>query len=224
MDPLEYYGLVVFLARQKHTRLVEAGVFLEVDDLIQEGFLGLLDALRRFDQSRGVSFSTFAYPRIAGAIDDYLRRQDLLPQALRTETKQAEAARGRLAQTLGREPGIAELAEVLALAEDRVQAAAMAVPWFRAGRWESAACLPEAWSAQDDHLLVIAVEECMQHALDPVERQVLLLRYGEELTLKKTGEMLGRPVQTVFNIELRAKRKLRECLESRGLGLREENN
>ncbi|MCC7261777.1 MAG: sigma-70 family RNA polymerase sigma factor [Candidatus Latescibacteria bacterium] len=223
MDPLEYYGLVVYLARQKHTHLVEAGVFLEVDDLIQEGFLGLLDALRRFDQSRGVSFSTFAYPRIAGAIDDYLRRQDLLPQALRTETKQAEAARGHLAQALGREPEIAELAEVLALAEDRV-AATVVVPWSRAGRWEDAACLPEAWSAQGDHLLVIAVEECMQHALDPVERQVLLLRYGEELTLRKTGELVGRPVQTVFNIELRAKRKLRECLESRGLGLREEKD
>jgi RNA polymerase sigma factor (sigma-70 family) len=209
LDPLEYYGLVIFLARQKHLRLAEAGVHLELDDLIQEGFLGLLDACRRFDARRRVSFSTFAYPRIAGAIEDYLRRLDPMPQRQRAEQKSIENTRSRLAQRLGREPMAWELAETAALSVEQVERA-------EGGQREVG-----EWGAVEpgDGLLALAVEHCLDEALDPLERQVLLLRARDQVTLKETGELVGRPLQTVFNIEQRARRKMRDCLEGQGWGL-----
>lgn len=225
MDPLEYYGLVVYQARAKYAQLQEAGVQIELDDLIQEGFLGLLDALRRFDASRGVSFSTFAYPRIAGAIDDYLRRQDFISQVRRAEQKQVESVRARLAQSLGREPLTGELAETLAISEERVERAAQGAPSFAPEGWDlgqtQAAVLSDL---EENRLLALAVDHCLHQALEPPERQVLLLRVRDEFTLKDTSEIVGRPLQTVFNVEQRARRKMRDCLEGQGWGLADEGS
>lgn len=217
MDPLDYYGLVLFLARQKHQRLREAGVCLELDDLVQEGFLGLLEACRRFDAERGVSFSTFAYPRIAGAMDDLLRRLDHLPQGQRTVLKRVESARTRLAQALGREPFAREVAEGLALSVETVENAEKKPEWPEG--WAGGEVAREPTADPEETLLATVVESGLDQALDPIERQVLLLRARDQITLRHTAEIVGRPLQTVFNIELRAKRKMRDYLEKHGWGM-----
>lgn len=214
LDPLDYYGLVLFLARQKHQRLREAGVCLELDDLVQEGFVGLLEACRRFDAGRGASFSTFAYPRIAGAMDDLLRRLDHLPQGQRATLKRVESARARLAQTLGREPLAREVADGLALSVETVESAEAKPQW--AEGWVSWEAAREPAGDPDETLLAMAVESGLDQALEPIERQVLLLRARDQITLRHTAEIVGRPLQTVFNIELRAKRKMRDYLEKHG--------
>ena len=63
MEVMDYYGLVVTLARRAHERLSAAGAAIDFEDLLQEASLGLLAAARRYDPDRGVEFSTFAYPR-----------------------------------------------------------------------------------------------------------------------------------------------------------------
>ena len=219
MDPLEYYGLVVYLARTKHANLQEAGVQLELDDLVQEGFLGLLDALRRFDANRGVSFSTFAYPRIAGAIDDYLRRQDFVSQGERKELKRIDAARDLLAQSLGREPRVRELADTLAISEDRILHSANRAPRLEPENWDRSEVRATTPPTQEHTLLAQDVDHCMRLALEPLERQVLVLRISEEFTLKMTSEILGKPLQTIFNIEQRAKRKMKDCMVGQGWDL-----
>lgn len=219
MDPLKYYGLVVYLARAKHAQLREAGAPIELDDLVQEGFWGLLDALRRFDPDRGVSFATFAYPRIAGAIDDFLRRQDFLSQGQRQELKRIEVARGRLAQSLGRDPMVRELADALAIDEHRLHPFASGLPRPEPKSWEGGKAM--AATAPDQELVLLAqdVDHCLRLALTPLERQVLMLRISEEFTLKMTSELLGKPLQTVFSIEQRAKRKMKDCMEGQGWDL-----
>lgn len=219
MDPLEYYGLVVYLARAKHAHLREAGAPIELDDLVQEGFWGLLDALRRFDPDRGVSFATFAYPRIAGAIDDFLRRQDFVSQGERQELKRIESARGRLAQSLGREPRVRELADALAIDENRLRPFAPGFPRLGPKSWEGSEPMAITAPDQEQALLAQDVDHCLRLALDPLERQVLVLRISEELTLKMTSELLGKPLQTVFGIEQRAKRKMKDCMEGQGWDL-----
>lgn len=77
VDPLAHYGLVVHLARKRQASVQHLGLQIDLDDLIQEGLVGLLAAARCFDPDRGTAFSTFAYPFIKGAIEDYVQSLDL---------------------------------------------------------------------------------------------------------------------------------------------------
>ena len=82
----QYYGLVVYKAQKIFRTLPKlARKKIELNDLIQEGFIGLLKAADRYDPKKGASFSTFASFYIDGAVKDYLRRQDPLTQKGRLE-------------------------------------------------------------------------------------------------------------------------------------------
>jgi RNA polymerase sigma factor for flagellar operon FliA len=72
------------------------------EDLISVGFLGLIDAIEKFDYTRGVKFETYAYVRIRGAILDSLRAQDWLPASLRQKARQYEKVMIDLEGELGR--------------------------------------------------------------------------------------------------------------------------
>lgn len=104
----EHLGLVHHVARQVSRSLtVEA----DFDELVSAGSMGLMNALDTFDPSRGLAFSTFAAPRIRGAILDDLRRQDHVPRSIRRKTREISSARESLMRTLGRTPDDRELAE-----------------------------------------------------------------------------------------------------------------
>src|SRR5690606_10591025 len=83
---------------------------IELDDLIQAGVVGLLDALSRFDANAGASFSTFASQRIRGAMIDELRTRDWLPRSVRRNARNVDACVRRLEQKLGRQPEEREIA------------------------------------------------------------------------------------------------------------------
>ena len=86
---------------------------VEIDDVVQCGMLGLLDAARRYDSSEGAAFETYATHRIRGAIVDGLRQTDWLPRQVRSRMREVEAAISRLEQQKGKAPTEAELAEAL---------------------------------------------------------------------------------------------------------------
>ena len=75
---------------------------IDLDDLIQAGTVGLLDALQRFDANAGASFSTFASQRIRGAMIDELRTRDWLPRSVRRNARAVDQCVHRLEQKLGR--------------------------------------------------------------------------------------------------------------------------
>ena len=101
----------------KHLPLVHSlvkryqGEYAESDDLFQVGSIGLLKALRNYDQSRGTAFATYAVPVIAGEIKMYLRGQGGVKYS-RAANKQpsGEKVRAALEQRLGRQPTLSELA------------------------------------------------------------------------------------------------------------------
>lgn len=109
----EYLPLVRRLAWQLLGRL-PANV--ELDDLIQAGLMGLLDAVRRYEQTADAQFETYATTRIRGAMLDELRSQDWLPRSVRTKARAIEAAVVHLNQTLMRAPSEAEIAAEMGLA------------------------------------------------------------------------------------------------------------
>src|SRR3954463_7647510 len=106
----ENLSLVHHVARQLERKLSNE---LDHDELVSAGTLGLMAAMTSFDPDRGLAFSTFAVPRIRGAILDELRRQDHVPRSVRRKTRSIATARDALTRTLGRAPALTELAAAL---------------------------------------------------------------------------------------------------------------
>lgn len=75
---------------------------IEIDDLIQAGAVGLLDAQQRYDPSQGASFDTYAAQRIRGSMLDALRERDWLPRSVRHDMREVARQQQRLEQRLGR--------------------------------------------------------------------------------------------------------------------------
>src|SRR5215216_7370578 len=92
---------------------------IDLNDLVQDGILGLIDAAHRFDEERGIKFETFAERRVRGAMIDALRR-DAWPRGVRRQRRELEAAREELRRELGHEPSIADLAAKVGADEKRL--------------------------------------------------------------------------------------------------------
>ena len=86
---------------------------VQVDDLVQNGMMGLLDAINRFEAGMGAQFETYAAQRIRGAMLDGLRENDWLPRSLRRDFRRIEVAIAQLEQQHGRAPSEQELAAAL---------------------------------------------------------------------------------------------------------------
>ncbi|PZQ76441.1 MAG: RNA polymerase sigma factor FliA [Variovorax paradoxus] len=106
----QYVPLVQRLA---HHMIAKLPPNVELDDLIQVGMIGLVDALSRFEESHGVQFETFATQRIRGAMLDELREGDWMSRGSRKSQKQIEQAMHRLEHRLGRTPLESEIAAEL---------------------------------------------------------------------------------------------------------------
>jgi RNA polymerase sigma factor for flagellar operon FliA len=107
-EMLAKYGHVV--DRLARWLVVRTGMHSAYDDLWSAGALGLIEASKRFDQERGVSFEGFVEHRVRGAMLDELRRLDHLPRRLRSRTDDLKKARHKLGTTLGREATLEEVA------------------------------------------------------------------------------------------------------------------
>lgn len=83
------------------------------DELVRAGALGLVEAARRFDESKGVPFQRFAAQRIRGAIIDAVRAADWAPRSVRSLARKLDMVEQRLASRLGRVPNLSELADEL---------------------------------------------------------------------------------------------------------------
>lgn len=114
---------------EQHLPLVKHIVFqvavhfprhVDRDELARAGALGLVEAARRYDDSRGVPFDRFAAQRIRGAILDAVRAADWAPRSVRTLARKLESVEQRLATELGRVPNSMEMAEALGMTRDEL--------------------------------------------------------------------------------------------------------
>jgi RNA polymerase sigma factor for flagellar operon FliA len=106
----DYAPLVRRMAHHLITKLPSS---VQVDDIIQAGMIGLMDAANRYELSHGANFETFATPRIRGAMLDELRANDWLPRGVRRVQKRIESAMSGLEQRLGRAATELEIAAEL---------------------------------------------------------------------------------------------------------------
>lgn len=175
------------------------------DDLVNQGVLGLIESVDRYDPSYGAQFSTFAITKIRGNILDYMRGQDWLPRTARRRAKQVQEATQNLWNKLHRSPTDEEIAEVLNLPVDKVRQALtdasfvfISLDSFRLFDQEDQVSIHEAIPDDDTPTPMESIEEMdrlslLETALGNLSdrsRLILSLYYYEELTLKEIGAVL----------------------------------
>lgn len=222
----EHLGLVHHLV-SRLMRSMSASV--EAEDLVGAGIIGLIQALDAFDPSRGHTFSTFAVPRIRGAILDELRRRDHAPRSVRRKMRKMSSAEVRLRNRLGREPTTAEVAAEAEVDAETIWRWRSEVELSRASSLENAPGAYGQASASDLALPWIGeadshAEEALSHEeevdhlrraimeLPEQDRVVLALYYFEELRMHQIGQVLGLSEARISQIHSRAKKRLKSKL------------
>ncbi len=224
----QHLGLVYHVAR---SLIRSRGIMIELDELVSAGTLGLIEALANFDASRGLAFTTFAAPRIRGAMLDELRRLDHVPRSVRRRGRAIAAATDALTNELGASPDDSQLASRLGIDRETLWRwqhdgeAVHAMPLAHAHRDSDDSEVVEQFleasgaerSDVDDALTreqeLVALQAAIR-ALGSHERTVLALYYYEELRLHQIAEVLGVTESRVSQIRTRAIVRLREQLVS----------
>ena len=169
---------------------------VDVDDLIQSGFIGLLEAAHRYDPTTGVPFDAYALTRVRGAMVDELRRGDWCPRTLRQQGKQIRKARTALEQTLARPVQSRDIADYLEMpldvvqkAETRLEAASsISLDTLVEDRGDSWDVLGSSEETPIGPLLKNADSKelaCALKTLPEREQMILHLYYEKEMNLKE---------------------------------------
>jgi RNA polymerase sigma factor for flagellar operon FliA len=213
---------------------------VEINDLINDGILGLIDAIEKYDDARGVKFETYAITRINGAILDALRSLDWVPRAVRQRARELERTYQELEIELGRAPNEEEVATRMGLTQrefdqliQRVRGTAVLsleeflpnekgyeIPLVDTLKDDESDVTSEVEQREIRAELVAAVE-----SLSTQERTVIRLYYFEGQTLKEIKGALGVSESRVSQIHAQAvihlRQKLRELRAD--LGYREDD-
>lgn len=218
---VEYAPLVKYIAHRIAMRLPPQ---IEVDDLINSGILGLIDAIEKFDPSREVKFKTYAEIRIKGAILDELRAMDWIPRSIRKVINRLVDAYHELEQQLGRPARDEEIAEQLGLEIEEfyeLLKQAAGVPLISLDgllnhdekKRSILSCLEDPKSANTFGILGLSeIKDVIVKAIDDLpekEKQVISLYYYDELTMKEIGKVLDLTESRVSQIHTKAVLRLR---------------
>ena len=195
-----------------------------LEDLIQSGMIGLIEASHKFDASKGASFETYAGIRIRGAMLDEVRKGDWAPRSVHKNVRQITEAIRQLSQQLGRDATEIEIAQALGLSLEAYQSQlkdALSVRLFSlnvthnedgievidriAGDSESPC----------DHLEISNFRQALAAAIEALperERLILSLYYEQEMNLKEIGQILGVSESRVCQLHSQAALRLKSRL------------
>ena len=202
---------------------------VQMEDLVQAGVLGLLEAYDNYDHARNAQFRTFARFRIRGAILDSLRALDWGSRGARRRAREIAEAAKRLESELGRAPEREEVAAALGMSLEALEAARSEIDGLQivgqqqvvAGDLDETLDLIEsARSAWENPFELYARAEQKQVLAEAIgnlterEQTVLSLYYREELTMKEVAEVVGVAVSRVSQLHAAALTKLRRALEA----------
>jgi RNA polymerase sigma factor for flagellar operon FliA len=219
----EHLPTVRQVARSIHKRLP---YHVDIDDLINSGVLGLMDAFQKFNPEKCTQFGAFARFRIRGAILDYLRSLDWSPRELRSKRRKLKQADSALTGRYGRTPSESEVATELnmklsefqrLLSEiNEVEIGSLNVTCPNGSGEEMIAQLPDRSDENPfSQCLRAEIQQYLRDAIEGLperERLVMLLYYREELTRKEIGMHLGVAESRVSQIHTSAIRRLRVAL------------
>jgi RNA polymerase sigma factor for flagellar operon FliA len=223
---LEHMPQIKYIAHRISAKLPS---HVELNDLVSAGVLGLLDAVEKFDPTRGVKFKTYAELRVKGAILDSLRNLDWAPRSLRKRSKDLEKVYKELEQRLGRPASDKEVCDELAISLEEFYELVDQIKGLNLGSFHEMASqeddrnseplikyIPDA--PQMDPFFVFHKSEIRNmlggaiDALPKKERLVVSLYYFDELTMKEIGKVLGVNESRVSQLHTKAMLRLRTKL------------
>ncbi len=224
---LQYAPLVRKVARSLPLEI--PGV-LEFEDAVGYGTCGLVEAVRRYDPSKGTNFHAYAVQRIRGSMIDAFRRMDRLSRTMRQKAKDVQRAQAELEVILGRSPHEAEAAGHLGITLSQYREASTSARWVtvsldrlleKDGDGDSypAAEMP---TAEEDIDFTRGFEEKELYqdlaravqGLPDRERLVVSLYYVEKLTMREIAEVLGVSETRVSQLHAQAVRRLQRAMLS----------
>jgi RNA polymerase sigma factor for flagellar operon FliA len=208
---LEHLPLATAIAVRVHAGLP---VHVDLDDLVQAGIVGLIDAASKFDRKKNVAFSSYAKHRIKGEILDSLRKLDWATRDMRRRQKQLETVTRTLTGLLQRAPTEAEVADKLGIDLNRLRKIMLDLPNLG----------PDFPCAPDTHPDRICAQEQLRGVLGEATttlparyQQVVRLYYANELTMSEIGQRLGINESRVSQIHKAALQKMANILHINGI-------
>ena len=223
-----YSPMIKYVANRIAMRLPP---HIEVDDLISVGVLGLMDAISKYDSSRGAKFKTYAEFRVRGAILDELRAMDWVPRSIRQKASNVDKVVQTLQAKLSRSPEDEEVAKEMGISLDQFHDTlneTKSIPIFsledlgiakESGEQQSLLdCLAgKADADPQTQIRLIELKEIIAKAIDALpekERLMVSLYYYEELTMKEIGAVLEITESRVSQILSKAVYRLRTKLKA----------
>jgi RNA polymerase sigma factor for flagellar operon FliA len=198
---------------------------VQIDDLVQNGMIGLLDAIDRFEAGMGAQFETYAAQRIRGAMLDGLRENDWLPRSLRRELRRVERAINRLEQELGRPPSEDELAEAMGVSLAEYQKMLLDMRGRQIVSFED--LIEENGEdflerhfgdSANDPSRILEDKNMRKRLVQGIERLpereklMMALYYEQDLNLREVGEIMGITESRVSQLHSQAVARLRARL------------
>lgn len=223
---IEHYApLVKRLACHMIARLPPS---VELDDLVQNGMMGLLNAIDRYEDGMGAQFETYATQRIRGAMLDGLRGEDWLPRNLRRELRRAENVIRAEEQRLSRPPSEGEISAAMGLSLTDYQNLMLEARGHQLVHLEDFATddgepyLERHFGDQADPLSFLEDEDTHRVLVQAIEllpereQLVMSLYYDQELNLREIGEVLGITESRVCQLHGQAIARLRSRVHGGG--------
>ena len=175
---------------------------VQVDDMIQAGMIGLFEALKAYDLSRGASFETYARIRIQGAMIDEVRRCDWTPRSVYKKSRDLSEAIRQVEDREGRDAKPSEVAELMGISMDEYNTLVKEAAGCQVMNFDEVAntgCVKEEvtdgsvsgpYNELQDSFFRQGLAENIAN-LPERERLVMALYYDEEFNLREIGEILG---------------------------------
>lgn len=195
---------------------------IQFEDLVQNGMIGLLDAMDRFQEGFGAQFETYATQRVRGAMLDGLRENDWLPRNMRRELRRIEQAINQLEHVHGRAPSEQELADTLQMGLADYQ------KLLHDARGHQLVYYEDFGGADDDDFLerhfsdadadpssILEDKDLRQHLVAAIgrlperEKMMMALYYEQDLNLREIGEVMGVTESRVCQLHSQAIARLR---------------
>ena len=219
----EYIFVVKYVAGRLSMYL---GNTVEYNDLVSDGIFGLIDAIEKYDISKGVKFETYASLRVRGSILDHIRKLDWVPRSLRQKQKKIDEAIRKIEKETGKEPRNHDIAKELNISIDEYY------NWCTQTSLINLISLDDYTNSGLEAFVQPVHKSCFEHPEELIDRQetkkilsevidklnekekkVIALYYYEELTLREISYILGVSESRVSQIHSKAITKIRQKID-----------